>query len=68
MENQEQFVKRFFFDNNKLDYEQKYYNEPYDNHFQLLHNDNIFTNIYKNFENFINNLLNNNNVYTIKDD
>lgn len=66
MENQEQFVKRFFFENNKLDYEQNYYNEPYDNHFQL-HNDNIFTNIYKNFENFINNLFINN-VYTIKDD
>ena len=37
MNNNEQFIKRFFFENNKLDYDQNYkydyYENTYNNHF-----------------------------------
>ena len=52
MNNDEQFIKRFFFDDNKLDYEQnykyQYYENSYNNHFNSESN-NIFKKIFNYF-------------------
>ena len=45
MNNNEQFIKRFFFENNKLDYDQNYkydyYENTYNNHFNEYSSSNI---------------------------
>ena len=44
MNNNEEFIKRFFFENNKLDYDQNYkydyYENSYNNHFKVNSNSN----------------------------
>ena len=44
MNNNEEFIKRFFFENNKLDYDQNYkydyYENTYNNHFKVNSNSN----------------------------
>lgn len=55
----EEYIKRFFFENNKLDYEQNYkydyYEKCYNNHFnKKTQSNNIIINIFNYFYNLIN--------------
>ena len=59
MNNKDEFIKSFFFNDKNINYEENYqiYEDSYNNHFQLPQGNNYFYNMYHNIINYISNSI-----------